>query len=114
MISLIGRVGILAKPNTLVYGLVGPTEAKYLLSTRRDWKLGVTSGAGFEHKFNEHWSVLAEYRFTHLNFNDLNDQNVTNSAFGTNLTSVTTTGLLQTVQRNLNINAGNFAVVYRI
>lgn len=114
IISLIGRVGILYKENNLVYGLVGPTEAQYTLLFDRKWKLGITAGAGFEHKFNEHWSVAAEYRFTHLTFKTDTYQDVISTSFLTNGSTVTNTKVTDVINRDLNLNVANFAIIYRI
>lgn len=116
IISLIGRVGILYKEDNLIYGLVGPTEAKYSLFSDKKWKLGITSGAGFEHKFNEHWSVAAEYRFTRLTFKADNNQDVINTGIGNPPlgATVTNTKIIDVAKRDLNLNMANFAVIYRI
>lgn len=71
-----GRLGFLATPKTLVYGLVGYSEAldgqlafKSLDTTRFDSIAGLTYGGGVEHVFANGWAVRGEYRYVQAGAN---------------------------------------------
>lgn len=80
-----GRLGYLVTPETLVYGLVGYTQAEihgdyyteayenaYIEGDgwadwqNKDWKGGLTLGAGIEAMFSNNISAKLEYRYTNL------------------------------------------------
>lgn len=126
MFSLVGRAGILARPHTLVYGLVGPTEGHFVnpspfslgYDKRSTWETGITAGAGLEHKFNAHFSLIAEYRFTHFDITQefssgsTNEQNaifLNNSR--TFLNSVT--AFHESIKTKLDLNVAKVGLVYR-
>lgn len=125
MFSFIGRAGMLAAPDTMVYGLVGLTEGHFVLpdsfdvagGRRGQWEEGVTAGVGVEHKLNEHWSLLAEYRYMHFDI-DRSSSTSSNSTQTTVTTSVTQTTLFssnfrRTTDTDMNFNAGRIGIVYR-
>jgi opacity protein-like surface antigen len=74
MVSVIGRAGILATPNTFLYGLAGWSyghfEVDQLMWDFGQGKLadydsdGLTFGGGFEQKLSSKWSIRGEYRHT--------------------------------------------------
>ena len=76
MVSVIGRAGYLATPNTLVYGLAGwsyghfnvedlPFNVGY--SQISDFgSHGITVGGGLEQRLSSKWSLRAEYRYTNF------------------------------------------------
>ena len=74
MVSVIGRAGFLATPNTLLYGLGGWTFGHFdvdqlafglgrIDSFDSD---GPTVGGGIEQKLSPNWSLRAEYRYTNF------------------------------------------------
>jgi outer membrane immunogenic protein len=93
--TLGGRVGFLATPSTMVYGLLGWTHANYDLSseftlveveglaggTFGDKKSadsdGFTIGAGVETMLRDNWSLKLEYRFTDLGSENISTPVVT-------------------------------------
>lgn len=80
MWTLGGRIGYLVNPDTLIYGLIGYSEAKFdnpsltlsaygdslKLSTNLDEFSGITLGAGMETRLHGNWFLKGEYRFTQL------------------------------------------------
>lgn len=76
MTSALARGGILANPDTLLYGVAGWTLAGFdyqTLSTNTFYEHsnrflanGPTVGAGVERKLGENWSIRTEYRYTHF------------------------------------------------
>ena len=73
--GLIGRAGLLATPNLLVYGLGGAEFGHFTFQDSVDqvggaygkWAFGYTAGAGAELKLTDRWSVRGEYRYTRFN-----------------------------------------------
>jgi outer membrane immunogenic protein len=71
MASALARMGVLIRPNTMLYGLAGLTFAHFDV-VKGDGPSEVTSfdahgfsvGAGIEKKIGPDWSIRAEYRFT--------------------------------------------------
>lgn len=124
MLSIIDHAGFLARPNTMIYGLVGSTEG-YFISNNADlfdlsqyygtsqWTLGVSAGAGLEQKLNKHWSILAEYRYVHFNFNTnstvASASESQNSSGITAITSNTTTSW----NPHMGLNLGKIGIVFR-
>ncbi|MDO9562579.1 MAG: outer membrane beta-barrel protein [Bradyrhizobium sp.] len=72
--GLVGRAGFLVRPNLLLYGLAGlefghfifPDDDDAFGSANRNWALGYTAGAGLEARYDDHWSLRAEYRYLHF------------------------------------------------
>lgn len=74
MASALMRVGLLADPDTLLYGSGGWTGAQFEYNDLTDnpffepkdsfWANGGSLGAGIERKFGPNWSLRAEYRYT--------------------------------------------------
>jgi len=89
MASLLGRVGWLATPKTLVYGLAGWTHGHFdrgdhvgFEYQRPGWGSfgldGLSLGAGVERKLGRNWTLRAEYRYT-----DFEDYEAFSSITGT-------------------------------
>lgn len=112
--SALGRAGALVKPGTLVYGLAGPSAANFLLNQGEKWVIGITAGAGVEHKITEHWSILAEYRFSHFEFDTPTNSVDDNVSFNGPSMSHTLYTTNTTRSSEFNNNMGIFGVVYRI
>jgi opacity protein-like surface antigen len=72
--GLVGRAGFLVRPNLLLYGLAGlefghfifPDDDDTFGTANRNWAVGYTAGAGLEARFDDHWSLRAEYRYLHF------------------------------------------------
>jgi opacity protein-like surface antigen len=74
MASALMRVGFLADPDTLLYGIGGWTGAQFEYNDLTDnpffepndsfWANGGSVGAGIERRFGPNWSLRAEYRYT--------------------------------------------------
>ena len=74
MASALARAGVLATPETLLYGLAGWTVAGFEYRDLTDNSFyqhpdsfvtnGPTVGAGIERKLSANWSVRTEYRYT--------------------------------------------------
>ena len=58
----------------LLYGLAGLEFGHFIFpdaddtfgSANRNWALGYTAGAGLEARYDDHWSLRAEYRYLHF------------------------------------------------
>ena len=121
MLSFIGRAGILVRPNTLVYGLVGPTEGHFTRDTgeaqtanRNVWQLGVSAGGGIEHKFNSNWSFIAEYRYLHFNVDSAGSTGSASFLTNTSSNTTATNKTAVTAQTHVGVNVGKIGIVYRI
>jgi opacity protein-like surface antigen len=122
MLSIIGRAGFIARPDTMIYGLVGPTEGHFVIPdgfdsnqfNKSQWTVGLSSGAGLEHKFNENWSVIAEYRYIYFNLDNSkgNTNQPTESNNGSAVT-VTTSNIVTTWKTNFDMNIGKIGIVFR-
>lgn len=72
--GLVGRAGFLVRPNLLLYGLAGiefghfifPDDDDTFGTANRNWAVGYTAGAGLEARYDDHWSLRAEYRYLHF------------------------------------------------
>jgi opacity protein-like surface antigen len=75
MVSVIGRVGWLATPTTLLYGLGGWSYGHFDVEDVPSYNFGLgklqdfhangpTVGGGIEQKLSPKWSLRAEYRYT--------------------------------------------------
>lgn len=72
--GLVGRAGFLVRPNLLLYGLAGLEFGHFIFpdaddafgSANRNWASGYTAGAGLEARYDDHWSLRAEYRYLHF------------------------------------------------
>ena len=114
--GLIGRAGLLATPNLLIYGLGGAEFGHFTFQDTVDqvggaygkWAFGYTAGAGAELKLTDRWSVRGEYRYMHFNF----DRQAT---FVSNSTSVGSASLntnTTTSQTRTDLHLGKVGVAY--
>ena len=113
IVSLLGRVGFLAKDNTLVYGLVGPAEGRFDDTFSSQWQTGLRAGMGVEHKLNKNWSILAEYRFTHFNIKRNSSTISPNLSAQVGNSNLDDYQSLTSFNTSFNYNAGQFGIVYR-
>ncbi len=127
ILSVVARAGVLARPDTLIYGLIGPTEGNFSIPdaveptffNSTQWKIGMSAGGGFEHKLNKNWSILAEYRY--LYFNNINNTSTlttpaSTSSFGNGAVvnnTTTTSTVVTTWKNNFSMNIGKIGVAYR-
>jgi opacity protein-like surface antigen len=98
MASALMRLGFLADPDTLVYGIAGWTGAQFEYNELTDntffepkdtfWANGGSIGAGIERTFGPSWHLRAEYRYTMFqNPNVANDFFFTSSGIFANTQS---------------------------
>ena len=74
MVGLVGRIGFLATPDLLLYGLGGVEFGHFVYPRGREaiggnngkWVPGYTAGAGAELRITDHWSLRGEYRYMHF------------------------------------------------
>jgi opacity protein-like surface antigen len=105
--GLVGRAGFLVQPNLLLYGLAGlefghfifPDDDDTFGTANRNWAVGYTAGAGLEARFDDHWSLRAEYRYLH---------------FATARSEVRDSGIYQSSIRHndVDIHVGKVGLVY--
>jgi opacity protein-like surface antigen len=104
--GLVGRAGFLARPDLLLYGLAGLEFGHFLFpdsddqfgSANRSFVVGYTAGGGLEARYDDHWSVRAEYRFLH---------------FGTSRSETANDTFLTIRRDNINMQTGKIGLVYR-
>ena len=104
--GLVGRAGFLARPDLLLYGLAGLEFGHFLFpdnddgfgSANRSFAVGYTAGAGVEARYDDHWSLRAEYRYLH---------------FGTGRWEGLDTQLSTVRYNNINMQVGKLGLVYR-
>lgn len=127
ILSVVARAGVLARPDTLIYGLIGPSEGNFVIPdaveftffNTTQWKIGMNAGGGIEHKLNDNWSILAEYRY--LYFNNINNSSqvsapasTSNFAGGVIVNNTTTTSTTVTSwNNNFSMSLGKIGVAYR-
>lgn len=72
--GLVGRAGFLARPDLLLYGLAGLEFGHFTFfdnddsfgSTNRSFAAGYSVGGGVEARYDDRWSLRAEYRYLHF------------------------------------------------
>ena len=114
--GLIGRAGLLATPNLLVYGLGGAEFGHFTFQDSADqvggaygkWAFGYTAGAGAELKLTERWSVRGEYRYTRFNL----DRQATFVSNSTNVGSASLNATTSTFQTRADLHLGKVGVAY--
>ncbi len=119
MVGLIGRVGFLATPDLLLYGLGGVEFGHFAYATGRTgiggnngkWVPGYTAGAGAELRITDHWSLRGEYRYMHFDVDRTENiaSNGVDSVSG--FTAVSTTNT--TRQTAADFHIGKIGVVYK-
>jgi opacity protein-like surface antigen len=123
LFSFILRGGILVKPTWLLYLLAGGTEGNFVINNsdfdsfneqnRGQWDLGYTVGGGVEHKFNQNWSLRAEYRFMHTDIQRSNSSN--SSTSGTQIGQINTSSSTNANNKSTDFNYNLFllGIVYQ-
>jgi opacity protein-like surface antigen len=114
--GLIGRAGLLASPNLLVYGLGGAEFGHFTFQDSVDqvggaygkWAFGYTAGAGAELKLTDRWSVRGEYRYTRFNL----DRQTTFVSNSTNVGSASLNATTSTFQTRADLHLGKVGVAY--
>ena len=115
--GLVGRAGFLARPDLLLYGLAGlefghfsfPDNDDGFGGSNRKWAVGYTAGAGAEVRFDDHWSLRAEYRFLHF---DVDHGDATGSS-SVNAGTFYTNGYAASRQNHADMHLGKIGLVYR-
>ena len=114
--GLIGRAGLLATPNLLVYGLGGAEFGHFTFQDSADqvggaygkWAFGYTAGAGAELKLTDRWSVRGEYRYTRFNL----DRQATFVSNSTSVGSASLNATTSTFQTRADLHLGKVGVAY--
>lgn len=116
MASALIRAGFLVDERTLFYGLGGWTLAQFENHNVTDNPFyqpqetfmanGWAAGAGIERKLDSHWSVRAEYRYTHFGAQHTAD----NFLFQTNF--ATTQSYKRGTQYDQSMQAGRIGIAY--
>jgi opacity protein-like surface antigen len=104
--GLVGRAGFLAREDLLLYGLAGLEFGHFLFtdnddsfgSTNRSFAVGYTAGGGVEARYDDHWSLRAEYRYLH---------------FGTGRWEDLVPSFSTARYNNVNMQVGKLGLVYR-
>jgi opacity protein-like surface antigen len=119
--GLIGRIGFLATPDVLLYGLGGlelghfvyPDGVDRFGGSNGKWVAGYTVGAGGEVRLTDHWSLRGEYRY--LNFdvkrNEADGSASTNVQGGVASTSSSNNATARQIRADFNL--GKIGLVYR-
>jgi opacity protein-like surface antigen len=116
MVSVVGRAGWLANPNTLLYVLGGGVAGHFVIpdnndligSQRSRWVPGYTVGAGAEHRLTPHWSVRGEYRYVHFDV----DRAAASASSTPAPPFVTTNSGIQNWSTALDFHLGKIGIVY--
>ena len=114
--GLIGRVGLLATPNLLIYGLGGAEFGHFTLQDSADqvggaygkWAFGYTAGAGAELKLTDRWSVRGEYRYMRFNL----DRQAASVSTYTGVGLATLNANISTFQTRADLHLGKVGVAY--
>ena len=119
MVGLVGRIGFLATPDLLLYGLGGVEFGHFVYPRGREaiggnngkWVPGYTAGAGAELRITDHWSLRGEYRYMHFDV-DRNETIASNSVEPvSDFSSVSTTSTARRTAADFHI--GKIGVVYK-
>ncbi len=122
MFTFIGRLGILATPNLLIYVLGGGVEGHFVLSTDEffgtgddidKWQLGYTAGAGLEYRFNNNWSMRGEYRYIHFDVNRTLADDSSNFSPPDPTFTAANFNATRSFDSTVDFNMGAIGVVYR-
>ncbi|HXH45001.1 MAG TPA: hypothetical protein VNK51_14275 [Bradyrhizobium sp.] len=110
-VGLIGRLGFLARPDLLLYGLGGLELGHFTFADSADpfggdnnkWVAGYTVGAGGELKLTGNWSLRGEYRYLNFGFN----RSAATSAAASSATGATTfvTTSSESSRRDVGVHA---------
>ncbi|MCA1525240.1 outer membrane protein [Bradyrhizobium yuanmingense] len=120
-VGLIGRVGFLARPDLLLYGLGGLEFGHFTFADGADpfggdnnkWVTGYTVGAGGELKLTGNWSLRGEYRYLNFGFNrSAATSSTANSATGAT-TSVSTSSQSFSSRINADFHLAKIGLVYQ-
>jgi opacity protein-like surface antigen len=120
-VGLIGRIGFLARPDMLLYGLGGLEFGHFTLPDGADpfggnnnkWVAGYTAGAGGEVKLTDNWSLRTEYRYLHFGFHRSTATSSATSDVAGPFTFVTTNNQASTQHTNANFHVGKIGLVYQ-
>jgi outer membrane immunogenic protein len=91
MVSALARAGWLVDSRFMLYGIAGWTGARFDYQNLTDndffqpqeqfWANGATFGGGGEYRFGTNWSLRAEYRYTHFEDADVQEDFFQSSTF---------------------------------
>jgi opacity protein-like surface antigen len=123
MVGVIGRAGVLATPDLLLYGLAGPALGHFTFpdtgaefrNQNGKWVLGYTAGAGAELRVASHWSLRAEYRYLHFGIGRAEDNNfLSESIDAAGNVSISTSSSSVSQHSNVDFHSGKIGLVYRM
>ncbi|MDF0520475.1 outer membrane beta-barrel protein [Bradyrhizobium yuanmingense] len=120
-VGLIGRLGFLARPDLLLYGLGGLELGHFTFADSADpfggdngkWVAGYTVGAGGELKLTGNWSLRGEYRYLNFGFNRSAASSATASSVTGATTFVSTSGEASSSHTNADFHLAKIGLVYQ-
>jgi opacity protein-like surface antigen len=99
MVSALGRLGVLATPNDLLYVVGGYTHARVDALTSNVGLHGGTIGLGGEHRIDSLWTIRGEYRYTRFGSRTLHTNSTSSSVDISGTTTDTFTSMSDSTQR---------------
>jgi opacity protein-like surface antigen len=120
-VGLIGRVGFLATPDVLLYGLGGLELGHFVYPDSEDrfggsngkWVAGYTVGAGGEVRLTDHWSLRGEYRYLNFDVNRNEADSNAQTRIQGGVTTITTGSDAAARQIRADFHLGQIGLVYR-
>ncbi|MFK4487807.1 opacity protein-like surface antigen [Bradyrhizobium sp. USDA 336] len=120
-VGLIGRVGFLARPDLLLYGLGGLEFGHFTFADGADpfggdnnkWVAGYTVGAGGELKLTGNWSLRGEYRYLNFGFNRSAASSATSSSATGATTFVSTSSEASSSRTDADFHLAKIGLVYQ-
>lgn len=126
MVALVGRAGVFATPNVLIYGIGGVAAGDFtysssspsdqnarVLNDRQVWANGYTVGGGGEWKVSRAMSIRTEYRFYHFDY-DRSQASFSSSKSGSNGYSYTyEDNFSRNWTNDVDLHTGKIGVVYQ-
>ncbi|TGN84336.1 hypothetical protein EOW77_0023125 [Bradyrhizobium yuanmingense] len=120
-VGLIGRLGFLARPDLLLYGLGGLELGHFTFADNDDpfggdnnkWVAGYTVGAGGELKLTGNWSLRGEYRYLNFGFNRSAAARSTASSASGATTFVSTSSESSSARTNADFHLAKIGLVYQ-
>src|SRR5262249_7975944 len=120
--AVVGRVGWLYDPQTLLYALGGVTFGNFVLPDsenpvgrkRSQWEVGYTVGAGGEYRISRNWSLRGEYRylFFEVDRGQLSASNVNSVSAPSPFSDSPTSGRSHTTKFDFHL--AKLGIVYRM
>ncbi|WP_314963980.1 outer membrane protein [Bradyrhizobium cosmicum] len=120
-VGLIGRLGFLARPDLLLYGLGGLEFGHFTFTDSADpfggennkWVAGYTVGAGGELKLSDNWSLRSEYRYLNFGFNRSAAASGTSTSVSGATTFVSTSAEASSTHTNADFHLAKIGLAYQ-